>query len=196
MSRILVSRITLAAVGIVGAMVLASPSPLRAAELLAPARVAQAPQCGPCGCLTVTYVYHRELLSTYGHRLRSAKFRHHPTALLFRSDACLSALFCRWRAGTRLLPRLIDFHNQKLGPFCYLGAHVARIMRMRGLDAARTMRLVMPKEGTARGCISPFNYIATAMALRRVVHLQHRSEFHLPNNVFLSYLQAGFLDRL
>jgi hypothetical protein len=65
MSRIQVSRIMLAVGAIVGAMVLASPSPLRAADLLAPARVAQA-QCGPCGCLTVTYVYHRELRSTYG----------------------------------------------------------------------------------------------------------------------------------
>ena len=25
-----------------------------------------APTCGPCGCLHVSYVYHREILTTYG----------------------------------------------------------------------------------------------------------------------------------
>jgi len=57
--------------GVLGGLVLASLGPLRAAELLAPTSVTQAPNpvpndCGPCGCLSVTYVYHSELRSTYG----------------------------------------------------------------------------------------------------------------------------------
>jgi len=31
-----------------------------------PAQRAQAAECGPCGCVHVTYDYHRELRSTYG----------------------------------------------------------------------------------------------------------------------------------
>jgi hypothetical protein len=59
-------------VGIVAAAsVSAVPVFATAAELLPPA-VAHvrhhytAPYCGPCGCLHVSYVYHRELRSTYG----------------------------------------------------------------------------------------------------------------------------------
>ena len=45
--------------------------PVVAAELDVSPRVAHAhgrvlPHCGPCGCLRVSYVYHRQLRSTYG----------------------------------------------------------------------------------------------------------------------------------
>jgi hypothetical protein len=54
--------------GIVGSMILASP--LGAAELPPPrvghAHIRVPAYCGPCGCLRVTYVYHRELRATYG----------------------------------------------------------------------------------------------------------------------------------
>ena len=56
--------------GIVGVCILACSGSLRAAELETPAlsgaHVRAAPDCGPCGCLQVEYVYHRELRSTYG----------------------------------------------------------------------------------------------------------------------------------
>lgn len=54
--------------GMIGAVLLASIGPLAAAELTAPARPAYAApaNCGPCGCLTVRYVHHRQLGSTYG----------------------------------------------------------------------------------------------------------------------------------
>jgi hypothetical protein len=58
------SRTMVALGGIVSAMVLSLPGPLGAADLLAPAQAAR--DCGPCGCLSVTYVYHRDLQSTYG----------------------------------------------------------------------------------------------------------------------------------
>jgi hypothetical protein len=43
-------------------------APVFAAELQAPpaAHVRQAAECGPCGCVHITYDYHRELRSTYG----------------------------------------------------------------------------------------------------------------------------------
>jgi len=71
------SRSMLALGGVLGALVLASFGPLRAAELQVPTGVTQAPNpvpayCGPCGCLQVAYDHHRELLSTYGLKLRSA----------------------------------------------------------------------------------------------------------------------------
>lgn len=60
------SRITLVTGGMVGTMFLALSS-VGAAELSPPYPRAYAPaQCGPCGCLGVTYVHHRELRSTYG----------------------------------------------------------------------------------------------------------------------------------
>jgi hypothetical protein len=63
------SRAMVALGGIVSAMVLALPGPLGAAELLAPAQAAPAYRdCGPCGCLSVRYVYHRDMQSTYGLR--------------------------------------------------------------------------------------------------------------------------------
>jgi hypothetical protein len=46
-------------------------APGHAADLSVPGGAAQAPaaapaDCGPCGCLQVSYDYHRELRSTYG----------------------------------------------------------------------------------------------------------------------------------
>ena len=67
------SRTMMTLGGIAGAIVLALPCSLGAAELLAPSQAARAePNCGPCGCLSVTYIYHRDLQSTYGLRLRPA----------------------------------------------------------------------------------------------------------------------------
>ena len=45
---------------------LASSHSAQAAELGVPAPRAQEAECGPCGCVQVTYDYHRELRSTYG----------------------------------------------------------------------------------------------------------------------------------
>jgi hypothetical protein len=64
MSALLVGTVT--AVG-----VLAVPVSAVAAELPLPGvghvhHHRAAPYCGPCGCLHVGYVYHRELRSTYG----------------------------------------------------------------------------------------------------------------------------------
>jgi hypothetical protein len=69
MSRLTVSALVLGAVTAAG--VPAAPVPAVAAELLPPA-VAHvryqhiAAWYGPCGCLHVSYVFHRELRSTYG----------------------------------------------------------------------------------------------------------------------------------
>lgn len=38
----------------------------RAADFGVPGPGVQASECGPCGCVHVTYDYHRELRSTYG----------------------------------------------------------------------------------------------------------------------------------
>lgn len=57
-------------VGVVTAAgVLAVPKLATAAELQLPppvAHVRQAAECGSCGCLRVSYDYHRELRTTYG----------------------------------------------------------------------------------------------------------------------------------
>ena len=50
---------------VVGVLAVTSMDRAEAAELQAP-RAALPAYCGPCGCLQVTYVYHRKLLSTYG----------------------------------------------------------------------------------------------------------------------------------
>ncbi len=69
MSRLIVSALGVGAVTTAG--VLAAPVSAVAAELLPPA-VAHVRQqhtaawYGPCGCLHVSYVFHRELRSTYG----------------------------------------------------------------------------------------------------------------------------------
>jgi hypothetical protein len=61
------SRTMMALAGIVSAIILASPISLGAAELQAPAQAVRAyPDCGRCGCLSVTYVHHRDMQSTYG----------------------------------------------------------------------------------------------------------------------------------
>jgi len=63
----LMSRKMMALGGIVSTVVLASTCSLGAAELLAPAQAAPAYRdCGLCGCLSVTHVYHRDMQSTYG----------------------------------------------------------------------------------------------------------------------------------
>lgn len=60
-------RSMLALGGVAVALVLASPAPLKAAELVVPHGAYVRPAyCGPCGCLTVRYVYHRQLETTYG----------------------------------------------------------------------------------------------------------------------------------
>ena len=49
------------------AITLTCLAPVGAAELRVPrAHPAGLAHCGPCGCLGVAYVYHRELRSTYG----------------------------------------------------------------------------------------------------------------------------------
>lgn len=52
---------------LVGAGFAAVSSAAVAADLPIPVKNARAARwCGPCGCLHVTYNYHRELLATYG----------------------------------------------------------------------------------------------------------------------------------
>jgi len=56
---------------LIAAFVLAATAGLlagsaRAADLGVPGPSVQAAECGPCGCVRVTYDYHRELESTYG----------------------------------------------------------------------------------------------------------------------------------
>jgi hypothetical protein len=56
---------------VAGAMTGIAPSICLAAELLVPPNVPirhhhTAPAASPCGCLQVTYVYHREVRTTYG----------------------------------------------------------------------------------------------------------------------------------
>jgi hypothetical protein len=50
----------------VGTLTLMSAGPAGAADLQARPTAALPAYCGPCGCLQVTFVYHRQLLSTYG----------------------------------------------------------------------------------------------------------------------------------
>ena len=69
MSRPMISALVAGMVTAAGAP--AVPVSAVAAELLPPAAPHvryhhAAPCCGPCGCLHVSYVYHRELRSTYG----------------------------------------------------------------------------------------------------------------------------------
>jgi hypothetical protein len=60
------SRSMLVLAATAGMMIQALPSSAQAADLgVAPQAVAPA-SCPPCGCLTVSYVYHPELRSTYG----------------------------------------------------------------------------------------------------------------------------------
>jgi hypothetical protein len=59
------SRAMLALVGVLAALAASSGS-ARAADLPATTYEPSAPDCGPCGCLTVKWVYHREVETTYG----------------------------------------------------------------------------------------------------------------------------------
>jgi hypothetical protein len=63
-------RYLLAMGGLVALLQGWSPHALRAAELSPPQAqgpvAAPSENCGPCGCLQVTYDYHRELRTTYG----------------------------------------------------------------------------------------------------------------------------------
>jgi hypothetical protein len=58
-------RLTVALGALVGALVVMPMNSVGAAELQTP-RAALPANCGPCGCLQVAYVYHRDLLTTYG----------------------------------------------------------------------------------------------------------------------------------
>lgn len=50
-----------------GAFVQLLTGPAGAADMTMPGGIVRGPlDCGPCGCLTITYVHHRELRSTYG----------------------------------------------------------------------------------------------------------------------------------
>jgi hypothetical protein len=63
------SRTKLVLAGVASALALMAPSLLGAAELEVPPQAvapARGADCGPCGCLSVTYVHHRELRATYG----------------------------------------------------------------------------------------------------------------------------------
>lgn len=65
MSKSLISVLLLAA----ATGLIAMPNSATSAELTRPPtapRVPYAEECGPCGCVRVTYDYHRELRSTYG----------------------------------------------------------------------------------------------------------------------------------
>jgi hypothetical protein len=65
MSKPLIPALLLAA----ASGLIAMPSSATAAELTVPPpapRVHHAEECGPCGCVRVSYDYHRELRSTYG----------------------------------------------------------------------------------------------------------------------------------
>jgi len=70
MSKPIIS--VLAALMVAAAAVPAVPDSATAAELQPPPTIVHARHhhavrwCGPCGCLHVSYVYHRELRSTYG----------------------------------------------------------------------------------------------------------------------------------
>jgi hypothetical protein len=67
--RLLMSKPILSAVLFVGAIAITGSA--FAAELMLPAgahvrREHLAPACGPCGCLHVSYVFHRDIRATYG----------------------------------------------------------------------------------------------------------------------------------
>jgi hypothetical protein len=64
MSKPILSALVIGIVAAIGA--LAGLGSASAADLAVPFRSHAARWCGPCGCLHVTYAYHRELRSTYG----------------------------------------------------------------------------------------------------------------------------------
>jgi hypothetical protein len=59
------SMLVLASVGL-GLLSVPLSTPVRAADMVVKGRHVAAADCGPCGCLRVTYDHHREVLSTYG----------------------------------------------------------------------------------------------------------------------------------
>jgi hypothetical protein len=59
-------RSVLAFGAVVGTLILTSAGSAGAADLQTQPTAIRPANCGPCGCLQVTYVYHRALLSTYG----------------------------------------------------------------------------------------------------------------------------------
>ena len=69
MSKPMISALV---VGLAVAACVTSPTSTAAAELTLSAPISQVrhvhvpSRCGPCGCLHVSYVYHRELRPTYG----------------------------------------------------------------------------------------------------------------------------------
>jgi hypothetical protein len=60
------SRSLLAFGAVVGTLILMPVGSAGAADLRTLPTAARPAYCGPCGCLQVTYVYHRALLSRYG----------------------------------------------------------------------------------------------------------------------------------
>jgi hypothetical protein len=63
MSKPMIAVLILSAVGAVAMVDSATAADLNVPTQAAPARAAE---CGPCGCLRVTYDRHREVLTTYG----------------------------------------------------------------------------------------------------------------------------------
>jgi hypothetical protein len=60
-------RALFAVTAALGVFTSAALGPLRATELSIPSPGTAAPaNCGPCGCLAVGFVYHRQLEATYG----------------------------------------------------------------------------------------------------------------------------------
>lgn len=61
-------KITMLGIGAAAAVLLAAPRTGLAADLDLPTKASPAREasCGPCGCLHVTYEYHRQLELTYG----------------------------------------------------------------------------------------------------------------------------------
>jgi hypothetical protein len=61
------NRALLTGMAAAGLLVLMLPDSPRAADLGIPSPQVTAPaNCGPCGCLTEQFVYHRQLEATYG----------------------------------------------------------------------------------------------------------------------------------
>jgi hypothetical protein len=65
MSKLKIGMLVVATVAMVSAV---ASRPVLAADLGLPtkAQPAEAANCGPCGCLHVSYEYHREMEKTYG----------------------------------------------------------------------------------------------------------------------------------
>lgn len=67
MSKLIMSALAVGLVAAAAVPAVTLPAVAADLPLASPARHHYAaPRCGPCGCLHVEYVYHRELVSTYG----------------------------------------------------------------------------------------------------------------------------------